>query len=91
MHLNKDSNPYYFNLPQKNKYFVDREYEESMKQTNDNPNDDNKKNKTKGILTLIGGILIYLSLGSIYTIGTCIFYLFLSNISHIIILYKQVI
>lgn len=74
MHLNKDSNPYYFNLPSQNKYFVDREYEESLKQSNeDNVND--KSNKIRGILTCIGGILIYLSLGSIYTIG--VLYIFL--------------
>ena len=69
MHLNKDSNPYYFNLPSKNKYYVDREYEESLEQSKDNLNTNNKSNKIRGILTCIGGILIYLSLGSIYTIG----------------------
>ena len=78
MHLNKDRNPYFFNLPQQNKYF-DRECEQETNDEYDiNDDDNNNKNiipyKIRGILTCIGSILIYLSLGSIYTIGNMIPY-----------------
>eukprot|EP01084_Bolivina_argentea_P277113 473000_1 len=89
MYLNKDTNPYYFNAPQHDRHFNDREHEE-LELTESNNNNytlidvKNNNNKIKGILTCIGGLLIYLSLGSVYTFGNMLPYFasYLSSVNN---------
>ena len=71
-HLNK--NTYYMNTT---KWFNEREEDPSDHryiETNTNTNTKNNS-QIRGILSCIGGVLIYLSLGSIYTFGNMLPYI----------------
>ena len=74
MHLDKEENPYYLNVSN----LFQRDYDDveaADKTKRQRKSDDcGRCGNTKGILSVIGGVMIYLSLGSVYSFGNMLPY-----------------